>query len=36
MEEVEFGLTPEELQSLDQNAQASTTSCEGGAEGNTG
>jgi hypothetical protein len=36
MNEIDFGLTQDELESLDQNAQSSHTTCEGGDEGATG
>lgn len=36
MNELDFGLTVKELESLEENAQASRTSCEGGSEGDAG
>ena len=36
MEEVEYGLTEEELEALDESAKLARVSCEGGDEGNLG
>lgn len=34
--ELDFGLTQEELKSLNESAQAARVSCEGGGEGDMG
>lgn len=36
MQELEYGLTDEELEALEESAKLARVSCEGGSEGNLG